>query len=90
MPKKRKDDGEEEQMFIMPSGEIVGSSVVEQCDKLRSELECAKRDIAALLWLDGQCQYCKFGKKDEYSGANRWRCKLGSAANCRPEWRGAN
>ena len=55
---------------------------------LAGELEAAKRDIAALLWLEGQCHYCKLAKKVEYSGASRWTCKLGSGAECRPEWRG--
>lgn len=52
------------------------------------ELEAAKRDIAALLWLNGNCEYCKHGRKEEYSGASRWTCALGSGADCYPEWRG--
>ena len=53
-----------------------------------AELVAAKRDIAALLWLNGECEYCKCGRKEEYSGASRWTCTLGSG-NCFPEWRGA-
>ena len=52
-----------------------------------AELVAAKRDIAALLWLNGECEYCKYGRKEEYSGAERWSCSLG-AGNCFPEWRG--
>lgn len=55
---------------------------------LTGEIAAAKRDIAAILWLDGHCEYCAHGKKVSYSGASRWTCKLGSAAECRPEWRG--
>lgn len=62
---------------------------LESVEKLKAELEAAKNDIAALLWLNGGCEYCRFGQKDEYCGASRWTCKLGGAADCRPEWRGA-
>lgn len=57
--------------------------------EVKAELEAAKRDIAALLWLNGNCEYCKHGVKEEYSGANRWSCALGSGVDCRPEWRGS-
>ena len=61
----------------------------EEIRGLQNDLGAARADIAALLWLNGNCQYCGFGRKDEYSGANRWRCgRPGGAANCRPEWRG--
>lgn len=62
------------------------------CSELSSalrELESAKTDIAALLWLNGNCEYCKYGKKIGYCGAERWICTLESAENCEPEWRGA-
>lgn len=52
------------------------------------EISAAKRDIAAILWLDGHCEYCVHGQKVSYSGASRWTCKLGGAAECRPAWRG--
>lgn len=55
---------------------------------VKAELEAAKRDIAALLWLNGNCEYCKYGRKEEYSGASRWTCGLGSGSDCYPEWRG--
>lgn len=57
-------------------------------EDLTGEVAAAKRDIAALLWLDGRCEYCGHGQKVSYSGASRWTCKLGGAAECRPEWRG--
>jgi len=57
-------------------------------EDLTGEVAAAKRDIAALLWLDGQCEYCAHGQKESFSGASRWNCKLGGAAECRPEWRG--
>ena len=55
---------------------------------LMDDIAAAKRDIAAILWLEGQCHYCKFAQKVEYSGASRLTCSLGSGAECRPEWRG--
>lgn len=54
----------------------------------QAELDAAKADIAALLWLDGRCEYCQFAKKEEYSGAVRWGCKSDNATACQPKWRG--
>lgn len=51
-------------------------------------LGAAKVDIAALLWLNGNCEYCEHGEKEEFSGANRWHCHLGNGVDCRPVWRG--
>ena len=59
-----------------------------EVSSLTAELAAAKTDIAALLWLDGCCSYCRFAQKVEYSGANRWTCKLGGGAKCQPEWKG--
>jgi hypothetical protein len=53
-----------------------------------AELAAAKRDIAALLWLDGNCEYCEFGLMAEYSGAKVWRCGLEPGQPCEPVWRG--
>lgn len=53
-----------------------------------SLLNAAKADIAALLWLNGNCEYCKYGQKLAYSGAERWTCALGTGTDCKPEWRG--
>lgn len=64
------------------------TAMVRELKKIKAELEAAKRDIAALLWLNGECEYCKYGRKEEYSGASRWTCTLGSRENCFPEWRG--
>lgn len=75
---------------------------VKQCDKLRAkldkalsekakleaELSIAKQDIAAIIWLNGECRYCKHAKKIEYSGAEQYRCSLGSGSDCCPEWNG--
>ena len=52
------------------------------------ELAAAKRDIAALLWLNGNCEYCYHGIKDQYAGAVRWKCGLEPGVHCAPEWRG--
>lgn len=60
----------------------------EMLEKLTAKLEVAEADIAAILWLSGECQYCKYAQKVEYSGASRLTCELGSAAACRPEWKG--
>lgn len=51
------------------------------------ELKAAKADIAALLWLNGNCEYCKYGKHLTYSGAGRWTCGR-EDGKCEPEWRG--
>lgn len=75
---------------------------VKQCDKLRykldkalsekakleAELSIAKRDIAAILWLNGECRYCKHAKKASYCGAERIECMLEKGSDCRPEWNG--
>lgn len=75
---------------------------VGQCDKLRkklgvtlsekvkleTELSAAKRDIAAIIWLTGECKYCKHAKKITYSGAEQFQCTLGGSSDCRPEWNG--
>lgn len=54
-------------------------------------IEIAKEDIAALLWLNGNCEYCRYGKKEEYCGANRWTCARQSGSiDCKPKWRYAN
>lgn len=51
-------------------------------------LYMAKEDIAALLWLSGDCRFCKYGKKQEYHGASRWICgREKGAADCKPKWR---
>lgn len=50
-------------------------------------LEMAKQDIAAILWLGGACQFCKYSHREEYYGAARYSCARGSAADCRPKWR---
>ena len=52
-------------------------------------INAAATDIAALLWLNGNCEYCGHGEKEEFSGANRWHCRLGNGIDCRPVWRGA-
>ena len=33
-------------------------------------INAAATDIAALLWLNGNCEYCEHGEKEEFSGAN--------------------
>lgn len=62
----------------------LASELVEAKDALGA----AKVDIAALLWLNGDCEYCAHGEKEEFSGANKWHCGLGSGAECHPAWRG--
>lgn len=71
----------------MSLDEII-KSLANDKSHLQSELEAAKNDIAALLWLNCNCEYCKFGQEDKYCGASRWTCKLGAVTECRPEWRG--
>lgn len=57
-------------------------------NSLKMHLESAKSDIAALLWLNGNCEYCEHSRKVEYSGAVRYECKLGNGTDCRAQWRG--
>lgn len=57
--------------------------------RITAERDAAKTDIAALLWLNGICEYCNFGRQESYSGASRWTCELGPGVDCRPEWRGS-
>ena len=58
---------------------------VEQSSEI---LKAAERDIAALLWLNGNCEYCAYGKCEEYSGAGRWECsRPKGASDCKPIWR---
>ena len=45
-------------------------------------INAAATDIAALLWLNGNCEYCEHGEKEEFSGANRWHCRLGNGIDC--------
>lgn len=66
--------------------------LAEECLRLKqaeavavADLEAAKRDIAAILWLNGNCDYCAYGRKDEYCGASRWSCALGRTVDCEPE-----
>lgn len=47
-------------------------------------INAAATDIAALLWLNGNCEYCEHGEKEEFCGANRWHCRLGNGIDCRP------
>lgn len=65
-----------------------GEDGITEAFKKAEELSDAKRDIEALIWLNGDCKYCKYGEKESYSGAERWNCKLGNTIDCRPEWRG--
>lgn len=51
-------------------------------------IDAAVTDIAALLWLNSNCEFCEHGEKEEFSGANRWKCCLGRGADCHPVWRG--
>lgn len=56
--------------------------------KDKERIQAAERDIAALLWLNGNCEYCTYGRRDEYSGANRWKCaRPKGALDCKPIWR---
>lgn len=59
-----------------------------ELDHVKRERDAAKSNIAALLWLNGNCEFCKYGRKEMYSGASRWVCDLGNGIDCRPEWRG--
>lgn len=55
---------------------------------LERELRAAKTDIASLLWLNGNCEYCKHGQIEKYGNAERWKCKLGNGVDCHAQWRG--
>ena len=60
----------------------------EMLDAAADTIEAAVADIEDLLWLNGNCEYCKHGRLEKYNSARRWHCGLGSAADCRPVWRG--
>ena len=45
-------------------------------------INAAATDIAALLWLNGNCEYCEHGEKEEFSGANRWHCRRDRLPPC--------
>ena len=47
-------------------------------------LSTATEDIAALLWLSGNCEYCRYGRKEEFGGASRWTCAHGAGSDCSP------
>lgn len=66
-------------------------TITRLCDmvaKLHTELYHAKNDIGALLFLNGNCEYCANGQVEKYCGAERWTCKLGDGIDCKPVWRG--
>lgn len=52
-------------------------------------LSHAKPTLPLFFGLRANAITANFPKKVEYSGASRLTCKLGSGAECRPEWRGA-
>lgn len=62
--------------------------LVSEMEALEESIDAAKADINALLWLNGNCEYCEHGEKENFSGASRWNCSLGSKADCKPNWRG--
>lgn len=84
--KKALDDGDADSIFTQDAQALLEAT--EMLEKLTARLEAAETDIAAILWLNGECKYCKYAQKVEYSGANRLECRFGSAADCRPEWIG--
>ena len=61
--------------------------------ELRNEFEELKEtylklhtDMISLIWLSGECDYCKFHKTVKYGNATKIVCRL--EGDCRPEWRG--
>lgn len=71
--------------------EDTDKTVSKLCDiiaNLSTELYQAKNDIGALLFLNGNCEYCANGQVEKYCGAECWSCKLGNGTNCKPVWRG--
>lgn len=56
---------------------------------LEEAVDAARTDIAALLWLNGNCEYCEHGEEENFCGASRWHCKLDNKFDCKPKWRGA-
>lgn len=66
------------------------ANVFDKLADTQASLAAAEKDIAALLWLNGNCEYCAHGKKEEYFGATRWNCGLSgeNGFHCLPKWRG--
>lgn len=62
-------------------------AAVSEKEQLERELDVAKRNIAALMWLNGDCRYCRHAKKESYYGASQVVCSL-EDGKCRPEWSG--
>ena len=56
---------------------------------IEAALTEARADIAALLWMNGNCEFCRHGRKEKFGRANRWICALGAGEDCHPEWRGS-
>lgn len=73
---------------VQESQDKVNQNLCDMVSKLYAELYQAKQDIGALLWLNGNCEYCANGQVEKYCGAERWTCKIGDGSNCRPVWRG--
>lgn len=71
--------------------EELDKTIKSLCDmvaNLHTELYHAKNDIGALLFLNGNCEYCANGQVEKYCDAERWTCKLGNGIVCKPVWRG--
>lgn len=83
---KSKNEKQEEEKSEQPHETI--TRLCDMAAKLHTELYHAKNDIGALLFLNGNCEYCANGQVEKYCGAERWTCKIGDGSNCRPVWRG--
>lgn len=59
----------------------------QEFESIKRKLKAAERDIAAILWISGKCEYCKYRIVEEYMGATLYSCSLGGL-DCKPEWRG--
>lgn len=63
--------------------------LAEAFSEMEQELDAAKTDIAALLWLNGDCQYCAHGEKRNSAARTGGIAALGAvwiAARCGAAW----
>lgn len=56
-------------------------------ERIKRTLKAAERDLAAIIWHSGECEYCKYAVWKEYMGAKKVSCSL-PHDDCKPEWRG--
>ena len=52
------------------------------------KVELMLDDLHALMWYGDGCEICAHAIEEQRKPYRRLRCSLGSAADCKPMWRG--